>query len=150
VSSPLAEHTSGDPIRRPDPERGRWRWWRWLAVIGYMGVLFFLSAQSALPQLPGAPSDKLEHLAAYGVLSSLVVWAVAAGQWRSVTFRTAVIAIVISAAYGYSDEYHQRFVPNRSYDLMDWAADVSGATAAAALAWAWSILLRGRSRIHGV
>ena len=150
MSSPVAEHALVDPIRRPDPARDGWRWWRWLAVIGYMGVLFFLSAQSTLPQLPGAPSDKLEHFTAYGVLSLLVVWAAAAGQWRSIRFRTVVVAIAISSAYGYSDEYHQFFVPNRSYDLMDWAADTSGAAGAAALAWAWSILLRGRSRIHGV
>ncbi|MCX6543572.1 MAG: VanZ family protein [Acidobacteria bacterium] len=142
---------SGQPPCGVDP---RLRWWRWLAVAGYMGVLFFLSAQSTLPELPaalpGIPADKVEHFVAYGVLSLLVVWAVVAGQWRSITCRTAVIAIVISSAYGYSDEYHQLFVPNRSYDLMDWAADISGASAAAALTWAWSILLPGRHGIHGL
>jgi len=109
-----------------------------------MGLLFFASAQSTLPELPGAPSDKLEHFAAYGVLGLLVVWAVVAGQWRSITLRTVVVAVAISSAYGYADEYHQLFVPNRSYDLMDWAADTTGAAVAAALAWAWSILFRGR------
>lgn len=153
MSSPVTEHPLVDRDQSPRTARAareRWRPWRWLAVVGYMGVLFFLSAQSTLPQLPGAPSDKLEHFTAYGVLSLLVVWAAAAGQWRSIRFRTVVVAIAISSAYGYSDEYHQLFVPNRSYDLMDWAADASGAALAAALAWAWSILLRGRSRIHGV
>jgi VanZ family protein len=126
------------------------RWWRWTAVAGYMGVLFFLSAQSTLPELPGHPSDKLEHLAAYAVLGFLVVWALSSGRWRSVTLRTVVIAVVISSAYGYSDECHQLFVPNRSYDLWDWAADTTGAALAAVLVWAWSILFRGRGRIHGV
>jgi VanZ family protein len=119
-----------------------------------MGVLFFLSAQSTLPELPaalpGIPADKLAHFVAYSVLSLLVVWATTAGQWRLVTGRTVVIAVVISSAYGYSDEYHQLFVPNRSYDLTDWAADISGASVAAALTWAWSILLRGRHGIHGL
>ncbi|MCX6539903.1 MAG: VanZ family protein [Acidobacteria bacterium] len=150
MSSPVPEHLPVEPGQSSRAVEERWRWWRWLAVVGYLGVLFFLSAQSTLPVLPGAPSDKLEHFTAYGVLSLLVVWAVAAGQWRSVTCRTVIIAIVISSAYGYSDEYHQLFVPNRSYDLMDWAADTTGAALAAGLAWAWSILLRGSSRIHGV
>jgi VanZ family protein len=119
-----------------------------------MSLLFFLSAQSTLPELPAAlpwiPADKVEHFGAYGVLSLLLVWAVAAGQWSSISWRTVVIATVVSSAYGYSDEYHQIFVPNRSYDLMDWAADTAGAALAAALAWGWSILFRGRRGIHGL
>ncbi len=154
MSSPLLERAPADPVQRPGAARDRWRWWRFLAVAAYMGVLFFVSAQSTLPELPaalpGIPADKVEHLVAYGVLSLLMVWAIAAGQWRSVSWPTVVIAIVVSSAYGYSDEYHQLFVPNRSYDLMDWAADTAGAALAAAVAWAWSILFRGRSRIHGV
>lgn len=138
----MPEHPLVDPTQSPRADDDRWRWWRWLAVVGYMGFLFFLSAQSSLPELPGNPSDKLEHFGAYGVLGLLVVWAVAAGQWRSVTIRTVIIAVAISSAYGYSDEFHQRFVPNRMYDLMDWAADTAGAALAAALAWAWSILFR--------
>ena len=110
-----------------------------------MGALFTASAQSDLPQLPGNPSDKSEHAAAYGVLSLLVVWALARGRWRSVTLRTIVIATLICAAYGYSDEYHQLFVPNRSYDLKDLAADAAGAALVAGAVWAWGILIRGRS-----
>jgi VanZ family protein len=119
-----------------------------LTVVGYMGLLFFLSAQSALPELPssipGIPNDKLAHFVAYAWLSLLVVWAVTEGKWRSVTLKAVVIAVVISSAYGYSDEYHQRFVPNRSYDLFDWATDTAGAALAAVVAWAWSILFLGR------
>jgi len=119
-----------------------------------MGVLFLVSAQSTLPELPaglaGIPADKVEHFFAYGVLSLLVVWAAAVGQWRSVGLGTVVLAVAISSAYGYSDECHQLFVPNRSYDLWDWAADTTGASVAAGLAWAWSILLRGRNHLHDV
>src|SRR5512140_1699115 len=91
-------------------------WWRWLVVVCYMGVLFVVSAQSTLPQLPGHPSDKLEHFIAYAVLGWLVVWATSGGRTSAVTLRTVVIAVAISSAYGYSDECHQLFVPNRSYD----------------------------------
>lgn len=132
---------------RRAPRKG---WWRWLAVVGYMTAIFFASSQSALPTLPGNPSDKLEHFGAYAVLGALLIWAQAAGRWQRVTPQTVLIAILVSSAYGYSDECHQLFVPNRSFDLWDWAADTAGAALAAAVAWAWSILLRGRGRIHDV
>lgn len=114
-----------------------------------MALLFTLSAQSDLPSPPvdavlGVPIDKIEHTGAYAVLAALVTWAVAGG-WRLVTWRSAVTAIVVASAFGYSDEFHQRFVPHRTYDLYDWAADTAGASLGAAGTWAWSILFRGRS-----
>jgi len=115
-----------------------------------MGFIFFLSAQSSLPELPGHPSDKLEHSTAYAVLGLLLVWAQADGSIRHVTFRRVLVAIAVASAYGYSDEVHQRFVPNRTYDLMDWAADTTGASVAAVGAWAWGILFRGRQRSDGI
>jgi VanZ family protein len=149
VSVPRHSNVDSGPSPRAAQDH-----WRWLVVVGYMGVIFLLSAQSKLPELPGQfpgiPNDKLAHLLAYAMMSLLVVWAVTVGQWRSVTWRAVMVAIVISSAYGYSDEWHQRFVPNRSYDLWDWAADTTGAVLAALLAWAWSILLLGRRRTDGV
>jgi VanZ family protein len=133
-----------------EPARRSSRAWRWMAVVAYMGFIFFLSAQSSLPELPGHPSDKLEHSSAYGILGLLVVWALADGRIHNVTFRHVVIAVAISSAYGYSDEVHQLFVPNRTYDLLDWLADTTGASVAAVGTWAWGILLRGRERRHGI
>jgi VanZ family protein len=36
-------------------------------------------------------------------------------------------AALISALYGASDEIHQYFVPERSSEFLDWAADAIGA-----------------------
>ena len=38
--------------------------------------------------------------------------------------------IAIGAAYGYSDEFHQRFTAGRTYDLADWGCDILGVSAA--------------------
>ena len=145
-------HTSSNQAsvgRATPPPFSRLGWWRWLLVIAYMAFIFTGSAQSTLPELPGQPSDKLLHFTEYGLLSWLVVWAAAGGAWRTVGLRHAVIATLVSATYGWSDEIHQLYVPGRQFDLHDLAADTLGAAGVASLAWAWGIISRGRDRQHG-
>ena len=40
-----------------------------------------------------------------------------------------IFALLLTCVYAYLDEFHQRFVPGRSYDLYDLLADVIGALA---------------------
>jgi hypothetical protein len=99
----------------------------WLPAILWAGMLFFLSAQSILPAIaPSVPNfDKVEHFGAYGLLGILVFDAVR----RTTTLalpKAALVAILITSAYGASDEFHQSFVPNRSCDVWDWTADTFG------------------------
>jgi VanZ family protein len=47
-----------------------------------------------------------------------------------------------------SDEFHQRFVPGRDYEVLDMAADAMGSAAATGLLWAWSILKRRSDTRH--
>jgi VanZ family protein len=46
--------------------------------------------------------------------------------------------------YGVSDEWHQSFVSGRTSDLLDVAADASGASLAAVVLWACGIIARLR------
>jgi VanZ family protein len=115
-----------------------------------MLAIFWSSSRSALPNLPGHPSDKLLHLAAYAVMSLLVIWASTRGRWRRTTGRVVLLATLICAAYGYSDEVHQRFVPGRQYDLWDLGADVLGGMTAGVAVWAWGIISRGSDRRDAV
>lgn len=107
-----------------------------------MLLIFLLSAQPKLPEVPGLDtflfrmswedwSDKIKHFAAYAVLASLVWRALGSGISR---WRRLWLAIGISAAYGATDEFHQRF-SNRSCDFCDWTADVLGASLAAVVAY---------------
>ena len=41
------------------------------------------------------------------------------GGLRDVSWRAVLAAILISSLYGVSDEYHQLFVPGRSFDVLD-------------------------------
>ena len=117
--------------------------WRWTVVAGYMLAIFWSSSQSALPSLPLQPSDKLVHFAVYAVLSLLVIWAATRGRWRRTSGSVVLLATLVCTAYGYTDEVHQRFVPNRQYDVGDLAADVLGGMTAGAAAWGWGIISRG-------
>jgi VanZ family protein len=47
------------------------------------------------------------------------------------------LGALFTIAFGMSDEFHQRFTPGRSPDLLDVLADTIGACAAAALVYAW-------------
>jgi VanZ family protein len=113
-----------------------------------MAALFFVSSLSSLPSPPAGLTDKHEHFFFYGILSALTLRALARGRWSDVTLRAAAGAILISSAYGVTDEFHQRFVPGRSYEVLDMAADAIGSAAAAGLLWAWGIIRRKSDARH--
>ena len=66
--------------------------------------------------------------------------AVAGGLPRRITGRIAAVAIAITVGHGMGDEFHQWFVPGRSADLRDLAADGAGALLATIVCWAWGII----------
>ena len=110
-----------------------------------MAVIFGLSAMSAPPE-PSLPmSDKVIHGVIYALLGALMVRGLSNARWSEVTGATAVGAVVLSTLYGYSDELHQRFVPNRTPELADVLVDALGASCAAAGLWAWSIIKASRA-----
>jgi VanZ family protein len=104
----------------------------WLPTAVWAATLFFLSSRSSLPQIaPGISNfDKIEHLGAYALLGLLVMEALFRTGTRTLP-KAALLAILITSAYGASDEFHQRFVPNRSCDVSDWTADTIGGCLAA-------------------
>ena len=106
-----------------------------------MGVLWLLSSQPVLPGASLTP-DWVQHGVAYAGLAIVTLRATARGQRKGVTLRALVAAWLIVVAYGLIDEYHQSFVPARTADLRDAAADSIGAALALGGAWAWGIIRR--------
>ena len=98
----------------------------WGPVALYMALIFALSSIHSPPQLPSAIGDKGGHAMLYSGLAALIVRALAGG-WRPFGGGIAVVAVLYSTLYGVSDELHQLFVPTRTADVNDLAADAVGA-----------------------
>lgn len=95
-----------------------------------MAAVFTASAQPAMP-LEGKTilSDKSVHLLAYLGLT-IVAYRAACLAPLILSVGARWEAFLLAVAYGAWDEIHQRFVPGRNMELLDWAADAAGALAA--------------------
>ena len=105
-----------------------------------MAVIFTASSMTS-PFIP-AGGDKSWHAVGYLGLAVVVVRGLAGGLPRRITWRTAVVAVLVSVLYGASDEVHQMFVPGRTAAWDDLLADAVGACVGASLCWAWGIIWR--------
>jgi VanZ family protein len=126
------------------PRATHWLWW-WGPVIAYAAVIFVLSSISHLPALPGPVTDKWAHSTAYSGLGLVMLRAIVRGRWHATAWGHALAAVLLATAYGATDEFHQRFVPGRTADLRDLAADASGAFAAVLVVYAMARVRAGWS-----
>ena len=104
-----------------------------------MAVIFAASAMSYLPSAARAFDDGLWHGVGYGLLAALLLRALAAARWEAVTGRTALLAAALATSYGVTDELHQWFVPGRTAEWSDLAADAAGAAVVCGALWLWRL-----------
>ena len=114
------------------------RWLRFLPMLLVMATIFFLSSLSGdevsiyMPSFANA--DKVAHCTIYAALAATAIFAFS--SWRR-PVACALLAFIISALYGASDEWHQSFVAGRTMDFFDFLAD-SLAAAVVVVCWlAW-------------
>lgn len=89
-------------------------------------AIFVASSRSQVAALPVPGFDKIAHFGVYGLLATLLCrlgrgWG--AAGW----------ALLAASTFGVTDEWHQSFVPGRSVEVADWAADTAGAALAVTL-----------------
>jgi VanZ family protein len=98
---------------------------RWAPSLLWGAVILIATSlpASTLPAPPRVPGlDKVVHLSLYAVLAFLVGQAIGTSA-----LRTIVVAALGIAVFAAADEWHQRWIPGRGADPMDWLADLAGA-----------------------
>lgn len=70
------------------------------------------------------PVRKCAHFTIYLILGILVISLLS--EYRVVSFKTVLYALLIVFLYACSDEFHQLFVPGRSSEIRDVLIDSSG------------------------
>lgn len=117
------------------PRSNRLRLLSLALALTWMGAIYYLSSQ-ALPELDLGFSgqDKIFHIGAYGLLGILCLGALPLRS-DGYSLRQVALATCIAALYGLSDEWHQSFVPGRSTDILDLAADAVGGLLGALLGY---------------
>lgn len=102
-----------------------------MPAVLWAAVLLYIGGQSNVPTVETTlPVDKAAHFVMYGVLGYLAT----SGWLKTHQPRRLLWVLLLAMAVGAADETHQRVVPNRSSDIMDWIADVTGITVVA-LVW---------------
>lgn len=124
--------------------------WLWGPALLQMAAIFTLSSQPKLPSLPGGLVGPTGHFIGYFILAAAFVRGFARGRWSGVTGKAAAWSWIASAAYGLSDELHQRFVPGRDASIEDWLVDIAAAAAAAGGAILWRRRLDRKARTRAL
>ncbi|MCX5776359.1 MAG: VanZ family protein [Candidatus Firestonebacteria bacterium] len=102
----------------------------WLPAAAFALGIFYMSSQSNLlgagwfDFIPNI--DKLAHTIEYFILASLICFALRNAHQMELK-RALITGAILAALYGITDEYHQSFIPQRSMDIFDWLADLTGA-----------------------
>lgn len=104
----------------------------WLPAAAYTLLIWYLSSQALniaiIKRIPF--QDKGVHFLEYGALCFFLVHAVTK-TWPGRGAAGYFVAMLMTVALGLLDELHQGFVPGRSSDVLDLAADAIGAAACA-------------------
>ena len=118
--------------------------WVWGPAVFLMIAIFVFSSFSKLPVSLGGSSDLTIHGVVYALLGILMVRALAGGTWRGLNTNTLATAVLLTIFYGFTDEYHQSFVPGRVADIRDVIADALGACSGVVGVWLWGIVFLGK------
>jgi VanZ family protein len=110
----------------PKPKTDRVARFKILAALWAL-LIFVLSSipGAAFPPSKLLSQDKLLHAAVYAVFGALVFLALNR-KWSHKTSVLVLIAGATATLYGFTDEFHQMFVPGRAPDLRDVLADGVG------------------------
>ena len=118
------------PYRRTAAEK----WIRIIPLVAYMIGVYMISAVPG-DRLTPVVDDRIAHTLEYFGFSMLAIFAAAGFAPQGLSLRELSGAMIFTALYALSDEFHQSFVPDRHPSVQDFAFDMLGASIAALLIW---------------
>jgi len=99
----------------------------WFPVILYSGIIFYVSSiPNISTPLPEVAFDKVLHIIEYVPFGYLLARGICGSNPAITQKMVWVLVFTICLLYGFSDEYHQSFVPGRSPSIIDLMADAIG------------------------
>lgn len=111
---------------------------RFIALI-YAGLIFAISSIPEItpPSLGFELEDKVYHFLEYSIFSFLLYLAFFKAKTYFFKKNLFLLSSLIGILYAYSDEFHQRFILGRSYDLYDFLADCLGIILIQVVLWGY-------------
>ena len=99
----------------------------WLAL-AYAVLILIVSSIPDLktPQLGFEYQDKLYHFIEYGIFSVFLFFALLNSSKDFLRKNVLLISLLIGASFAILDELHQKFIPGRQADVLDFTADFVG------------------------
>lgn len=110
---------------------------RWSAPLLWAAVILVVSSLPMPAIATPVGTDKSIHAVLYLVLGFLAARALLSE--RTARVWQLLVLILVLVMFGGLDEVHQRWIPGRTPDTRDWAADTAGSVAGVVVG-----LLRGR------
>jgi VanZ family protein len=122
----------------------------WILAGAYLALIFGLSSipQGPLTRSVIEVSDKLAHAAEYTGLGLILTAAFRRTLRGSRRWVLTVVVVITGAIVGALDETYQLTVPGRERDVLDWVADVAGATIGNVLSMAFRAWSVSRQRLN--
>ncbi len=95
----------------------------------YAAAIFIFSSISTPPKalILFPYSDKVLHFIEYAILGFLVIRALCSLKSNKTTLFLRLVAVTAALFYGFTDEFHQYFVPGRDMDIFDCLSNGFGA-----------------------
>lgn len=106
----------------------------WLPVLAYAILIFVFSSMPRPPEAPGAEAIPLyssfAHMLVFAGFSAVLFFALDSSTDGTLKNLAPLFALLLTFAYGLTDEIHQHYVRGRTMDIVDASVDLLGAALA--------------------
>lgn len=103
---------------------------------GYIlaGIVFLILTVSSIPSIPTLKIkagdstirlDYLIHICEYGFLTFISFLTFSEKDFN-IGLKRSLVVVICLIIFAFADEFHQKFIPGRSYNIFDFVSNVTG------------------------